>query len=60
MCYTFPSMRSTADKPTLTADEIGLINLVKQVKEGSGFGEVLACIKHAKVEMVKRTETVLI
>ena len=53
-------MRSTADKPTLTADEIGLINLVRQVKDGSGFGEVLACIKHAKVEMVKRTETVLI
>ena len=42
----------------LSADEIQLINHVRELKNSTGFGEVIATITDGKVRMIKQTKTV--
>jgi pantoate kinase len=44
----------------LSVDEIQLINHVREIKNGSGFGEVLAIIQDGKIKIVKQTTVVKI
>ena len=42
----------------LSADEIQLINHVREIKNTSGHGEIVATITDGKVRMIKQTKTV--
>lgn len=48
----------TSNAQELSADEIHLINHVREIKNSTGFGEVLATIIDGKVRMIKQTKTV--
>ena len=43
---------------TLSADEKKLIALVREVKQGTGFGEIIVVLRDRKIEMLKQTKTV--
>lgn len=42
----------------LSVDEIQLINHVREIKNTSGHGEVIAVITDGKVRMIKQTKTI--
>jgi hypothetical protein len=42
----------------LSADEIRLIELVREIKESSAHGEISVIIRNGKIEMVKQTKTI--
>ena len=48
----------TLNAQELSADEIQLINHVRELKNSTGFGEVIATITDGKVRMIKQTKTV--